>query len=176
VDFFRNLAVMQKSGISAFEAMEVMASEDSSKPIRAFSNDILESLRCGSSLSESFERRSDVIPESVRYLTQIGEGSGTLDRTLSDAAEHLRRLGKIVDGAKRALIYPVFVFMTIMLTVVFWVSYVIPNIADLFSQMQVQLPALTLWVQSASERLNQYGWEAIAVLMFLMIGIYHRVS
>lgn len=72
MDFFRNLAVMQKSGISAFEAMEVMASEDSSKPIRAFSNDILESLRCGSSLSESFERRSDVIPESVRYLTQIG--------------------------------------------------------------------------------------------------------
>jgi type IV pilus assembly protein PilC len=84
----------------------------------------------------------------------------------------LRRLGKIVDDAKRALIYPVFVFMTIMLTVVFWVSYVIPNIADLFSQMQVQLPALTLWVLSASESLNQYGWEAIAVLMFLMICIY----
>jgi type IV pilus assembly protein PilC len=81
---------------------------------RKLAEDILESLRSGATLSASFARHTDVIPDTVQHLTQIGESSGTLERTLMDASNHLSRLGKIMRDTKRAMIYPVFVFLIII--------------------------------------------------------------
>ncbi|MDR9497818.1 MAG: type II secretion system F family protein [Hydrogenovibrio sp.] len=150
-DLFRNVAIMLRSGIPMFTAIEDMASEDSTVPVRRLSKDLLESLRSGASFSESVERHADVIPETVIHLVRIGESSGTLDRTLMDAAEHLKRVGKIMRDSKRAMIYPAFVFVTIIAAAVFWITYVIPSISGLFKQMQVELPAITLAVLAFSE-------------------------
>lgn len=169
-DFFRNLAVMQRSGVPVFEAVEELTSDDSSKPSRQLAEDILESLRSGSSLTESLERHADLIPETVRYLTRIGESSGTLDRTLMDASDHLKRVGKIVQDAKRAMIYPAFVFLSIIGAAVFWITYVIPSISDLFRQMQVELPPLTQWLLEVSDNVSGHLILFISSIFILIYG------
>jgi type II secretory pathway component PulF len=153
-DFLRNLAVMQRSGIPIFDAMEELAGDDSTVQAQKLAEDILESLRSGATLSISFARHTDVIPDTVQHLTQIGESSGTLERTLMDASNHLTRLGKILRDTKRAMIYPVFVFLSIIGAAAFWIAYVIPNISDLFKQMRVELPPLTRWILDFSENFS----------------------
>jgi type II secretory pathway component PulF len=153
-DFLRNLAVMQRSGIPIFDAMEELAGDDSTVQTQKLAEDILESLRSGATLSISFSRHTDVIPDTVQHLTQIGESSGTLERTLMDASNHLTRLGKILRETKRAMIYPVFVFLSIIGAAAFWMVYVIPNISDLFKQMRVELPPLTQWILDFSENFS----------------------
>ncbi|HBX37186.1 MAG TPA: type II secretion system F family protein [Pseudohongiella sp.] len=142
-DFFHNLAVMQRSGIPMFEAMEELAGDESSAAARKLAVNILDSLRSGASLSSSLQRHSDTVPQTVLHLVSIGESSGTLDRTLMDAAEHLRRVGRISQDAKRAMIYPVFVFLSIVAATLFWIVYVIPGLSDLFRQMGVDMPPMT---------------------------------
>lgn len=168
-DLLRNLGVMLKSGVPMFTAMEDMASEDSSLPVQRLSADLLESLRSGATFSESIERHKDVIPETVIHLIRIGESSGTLDRTLIDASEHLRRVDKIVRDSKRAMIYPAFVFFTIMAAAVFWITYVIPSISDLFKQMQVELPAITQAVLDVSDNLTE---NLMTFLLVMVIGFF----
>ncbi|MDH7942550.1 type II secretion system F family protein [Pseudohongiella sp. SYSU M77423] len=142
-DFFHNLAVMQRSGIPMFEAMEELSGDESSASARKLALHILDSLRSGASLSSSLQRHSDTVPHTVLHLVSIGESSGTLDRTLMDAADHLRRVGKISQDAKRAMIYPLFVFLSILAATLFWIVYVIPGLSDLFRQMGVDMPPLT---------------------------------
>ncbi len=169
-DFFRNLAVMQGSGIPILEAMDEMSSEDSSLQTRHLAADILESLRSGATLSDSLERQADLIPETVRHLTQIGEVSGTLDRTLLDASEHLQRINKIVGDSKRAMIYPAFVFLSIFGTGLFWIGYVVPAISSLFKQMRVKLPPLTQWVLKMSNIAGSHFAWFVALLIALILG------
>ncbi len=177
VDFFHSLAVMQRSGIPIVDAMEELASEDSNKPTRKIASEVLESLRSGASLSESLDRHSDDIPVTARHLVEIGESSGNLDRTLMDAANHLKRIGRILKDTKRVMIYPVFVFLSIFLAALFWIVYVIPNIADLFRQMKVELPAITRWVLEFSEGFSaNLLWVAVilVVVWLVFLRLKHR--
>jgi len=175
-DFFRNIAVMLRSGIPMFTAIEDMASDDSSVAIQRVSRDILESLKSGASFSESVERHSDIVPQTVIHLIRIGESSGNLDRTLMDAAEHLKRVDKIVRDSTRAMIYPAFVFFTILAAAVFWISYVIPSISDLFKQMQVELPMITQVVLSISENIGQNLLLSFIVLIVLFSVTYYSIK
>ncbi|WP_321325805.1 type II secretion system F family protein [Thiomicrorhabdus sp.] len=168
-DFFRNIAVMLRSGIPMFTAIEDMASDDSSSAVQRVSKDMLESLKTGASFSEAVERHSDIVPQTVIHLIRIGESSGNLDRTLMDAAEHLKRVDKIVRDSKRAMIYPTFVFFTILATAVFWISYVIPSISDLFKQMRVELPPLTKMVLAISDNIGQNLLLTFIILVLLFV-------
>ncbi|WEJ62500.1 type II secretion system F family protein [Thiomicrorhabdus lithotrophica] len=175
-DFFRNIAVMLRSGIPMFTAIEDMASDDSSVPVQRVSKDILESLKSGASFSESVDRHSDIVPQTVVHLIRIGESSGNLDRTLMDAAEHLKRVDKILRDSKRAMIYPTFVFFTILAAAVFWISYVIPSISDLFRQMRVELPFITQVVLSISDNIGQNLFLSFVVLVLLFFIIYYAIK
>ena len=175
VDFFHNLAVMQRSGIPILEAMQEMASEESGLATQQLAKDVLESLASGASLSESFNRHPDVIPETARFLVQIGENSGALDRTLLDAANHLKRVGNIVRDTKRVMIYPAFVFLSIIGAALFWMVYVIPSIADLFRQMRIELPALTQWVMTFSENLSTHFTIFLIVVFALIYGAHTAI-
>jgi len=175
-DFFRNIAVMLRSGIPMFTAIEDMASDDSSIVVQRISQDILESLRSGSSFSESVERHSDIVPQTVVHLIRIGESSGNLDRTLMDAAMHLKRVDKIVRDSKRAMIYPAFVFFTILAAAVFWISYVIPSISDLFKQMRVELPVITQVVLSISDNIGQNLLLSFIILVVLFLIAYYSIK
>lgn len=175
-DFFRNIAVMLRSGIPMFTAIEDMASDDSSVPVQRVSKDILESLKSGASFSESVDRHSDIVPQTVVHLIRIGESSGNLDRTLMDAAQHLKRVDKILRDSKRAMIYPTFVFFTILAAAVFWISYVIPSISDLFRQMRVELPFITQVVLSISDNIGQNLLLSFIVLLLLFFIIYYAIK
>ncbi|MBD3767422.1 MAG: type II secretion system F family protein [Gammaproteobacteria bacterium] len=175
-DFFRNVAIMIKSGIPLFTAIEDLATEESSFAVQKLAKDLLESLKSGASFSESIERHSDVIPQTVLHLVRIGESSGTLDRTLMDAAQHLKRVDKIIRDSKRAMIYPAFVFITILAAAVFWISYVIPNISDLFRQMRVDLPHITQAVLNFSEHFTQYILSISILLFVLVFTVYYLIK
>lgn len=166
-DFFHNLAVMQRSGIPTFEAMEELATDGSKPAVRRLALNMLDSLRSGAPLSAALERHADDIPPTVIYLVRIGESSGTLDRTLMDAADHLRRVGKIAQDARRAMIYPAFVFFAIIAASMFWILYVIPGLSDLFRQMGVEMPPITRAVLGFS--------DAVAANVMWIAGIAFTV-
>ena len=167
-EFFRNLSVMLASGVPILTALEELESEDGEPQTAELARGILESLHTGASLSESLDRHADQVPESVRHLARIGEASGTLDRTLADAASHLSRVVGITKQSRRAAIYPAFVFASIFGATLFWLYYVIPSVGDLFRQMQIPLPPLTQNVIAASKLIEEHFLVLSLALMILL--------
>ncbi len=168
-EFFHNIAVMLKAGVPIFTAMEEMSSDDSEPKIRELADNLLESMRSGLTFAQSLEKHADTIPKTVRYLALIGEKSGNQDRTLNDAAEHMNRIVSISRDTKRAMIYPAFVFTSIIGATIFWLYYVVPNIADLFKHMQVELPSITKITIAFSHHIHDYFFLYIVLFFFLVI-------
>jgi general secretion pathway protein F/type IV pilus assembly protein PilC len=100
----------------------------------------------------------------VRNLVMIGDETGTMDRMLGEAADHIERISKMTADTRQALIYPAFVFSAIFAAGGFWIYYVIPNLADLFKQMNAKLPPLTIAVMAGSEWL-------IAHIAWILAGL-----
>lgn len=149
VGFLRDLGLMMGAGVPALEALRTLIDEgqhNRQHAVAELARHIRDDLQGGVGLTEAFARHGDVFPETVRNLVAIGEESGTTDRMLKEAAAHVERLINIRRDIRTALIYPFFVFATILGVAFFWIYYVVPNMARLFKQLQAKLPAVTVWL------------------------------
>jgi general secretion pathway protein F/type IV pilus assembly protein PilC len=150
----RDMAVMTSSGIPVLDALKAVSQEvgtgRASNAARVARN-LLDELDAGASMSDAFGRYPDTFPETVRNLVMIGDETGSMDRMLQEAADHVERVARMTADTRQALIYPAFVFSAIFAAGGFWIYYVIPNLTGLFKQMNAKLPKLTLAVIAFSE-------------------------
>lgn len=164
----RDLAVMSGAGVPILDALKSIAEESDwdQKRISGVALLLLSELDAGASISEAFSHYPDIFPESVINLMLIGEETGTVDRMLMEAAEHIERMTSLGRDARQAMIYPAFVFATMLGAAIFWVYYVIPNLADLFLQMHLKVPAITTAILSLSKWLERH-----AVISLTLLGL-----
>ncbi len=148
-EFLYSLGLMLRSGLPVDVALRDLSSDAAQRGLRHLADDLLEGVRSGNSLSSRLAFHEQQVPATVRHLIEIGERSGNLDRVLMDAASHLERIITLRQDMSRALIYPLFVVVTILGAGGFWVYYVLPDLADMFRQMGASLPPLTRGVMSA---------------------------
>jgi len=169
IEFLNNLAVMLRSGIPILTALQESISVAENRALVRTVEHIHMSVEAGLNFSEAVDQHKQVFPETVRYLVRIGEETGNLDRTLKDAANHLERLRQIKSDASRSMIYPLFVFATTLAAALFWIFYVVPGIEELFIQMQLPLPQITVALLEVTGFLQQYA-PAIAAAIAAVIA------
>ena len=172
--FLRDLGVMTGAGIPILDSLRAIAeeSERDQKRIAAAASLLLFDLDAGASISEAFNRHPDIFPESVRNLMLIGEETGSVGSMLMEAAEHIERMTALKRDTQRALIYPAFVFVSMLGAAIFWVYYVIPNLADLFLQMNLKLPAITRITLSISKWLERHAVPSLTLIFLSVLVIW----
>ncbi|MFP4294670.1 MAG: type II secretion system F family protein [Halothiobacillaceae bacterium] len=168
--FLRDLGVMTRSGIPLQDALKAIAEERGrdQRRVAHVARLILAELDAGATTSAAFARYPELFPETVRNLVVIGDETGALDRMLLEAAKHIERLVSITRDVRRALIYPAFVFASIIGAALFWIYYVIPNLSELFDSMQLELPALTRGLLAFSDWAEE---NALSSLVGLVAGV-----
>lgn len=167
--FLRDLALMTGAGVPMFDALRAIESEGEmgDQPRMAgLARRLLEDLNAGASVSDAFARHPDVFPESVRNLVAIGDRSGNMDRMLLEGATHVERMIQIGRNMRTALIYPAFVFATIVAVATFWIYNVVPNMAQLFKQLHAKLPPITVALVAFSDWVSRHG----LLVLILLVG------
>ncbi|MEO5867124.1 MAG: type II secretion system inner membrane protein GspF [Sphingomonas sp.] len=86
----RTLSTMIASRLPLLEGLTLTAGTIHNRRLRLASNEIIESIRGGGSLSASM-RRVGVFPPLLTYLAASGEAAGQLDEMLERAADYLER-------------------------------------------------------------------------------------
>ncbi len=142
-ELLHQLSIILKSGIPLISALEDLEPEIKNKALKEVVRNIKQSLRRGATVREAFER-TKIFSGIVLSLIQIGEESGTLDRTFEEASQHLYRIEEIISQTKRALIYPSFVLLAMIGAFSFWMFYVLPQMLKVFTEMNIKLPTPTI--------------------------------
>ncbi|MBG0881248.1 type II secretion system F family protein [Burkholderia sp. 9775_39] len=158
----RDLAVMTAAGVPILESIASTADTDAQKTdpaVARVGRRLLEDLEAGATVSQAFARQPAVFPETVRSLVTIGDETGSMDKMLMEASDHVERVIGMKANAMQALIYPMFVFLSIFGAAAFWIYYVIPNLSSLFKQMNVPLPALTVAVLAIADWITLHAIE-----------------
>ncbi|MCJ8157595.1 type II secretion system inner membrane protein GspF [Sphingomonas sp. LaA6.9] len=86
----RTLATMVSSRLPLLEGLTLTTSTIHNRALRVASEDIVEAIRGGGSLSAAL-KRANVFPPLLVYLAASGEAAGKLDMTLERAADYLER-------------------------------------------------------------------------------------
>ncbi len=163
-ELLSNLAMMLKAGLTLTSALEEVSTMNDRPEIANDLSNILIGIQGGASFSEAAANYGHIFPEAIQHLIRIGEETGNLDKMLHNGAEHLNRIQAIASDAKQALMYPGFVFALMGGGFGFWAYYVAPKILDLFKEMEVELPALTILIMDLSKLLQQYLIHIVVVM------------
>ncbi|RMA97540.1 type II secretion system F family protein [Hydrogenothermus marinus] len=171
IEVLDNLHLIVQSGLPLNTGIMDLAKDAENTAIKDMLLDISFQIQGGMPLSQAVERYKNIFGDVVISLFKIGEETGTLDQTLKDAAEHLRKIEDIKSKAKQALIYPAFAFFSTLSAMIFWLVYVLPKIIEAFKTMNIELPWTTRMVMAISEFTQNYFFQMLGFLVLAIIII-----
>jgi type II secretory pathway component PulF len=176
IELARNLSVMMRGGLPLLNSLDDIMMTTENKYLKKALGDMKAQVASGVSFSSAVEEHRDIFPDILIRLAGIGEETGTLEKSLSNAAEHLQKMEDLSQAIKRALIYPVLALVVTLGALIFWLVYVLPQIISVIKDMGVELPFITRMLIYLSE-LTQAYWYILILLppaIFLVIRLLKR--
>ena len=160
----RQLAGLVSSGLQLERALVALADEAD----RPEQQRLLASLRAEVNAGSSFARALGQFPRefdpSYRAVIAAGEQGGdlgsVLDRLATDLEEREALRNKLISAA----LYPMIVTLFAVVIVVFLMSYVVPQVANVFAGSKRALPTLTVVMLWLSQMVRHWGWLAALLL------------
>lgn len=135
-----NLAQIYKDGIPITKALELVADILPNKTYKNSLLQVLECIRQGKSLSEGFAEFKDLYPEFFIGIICIGENTGKLYEVLKGLNVYYDKSIFIKKEIKNASAYPLFVFVSIIILIIFLINKVIPSFCEIYKSMNIELP------------------------------------
>lgn len=139
----RQLATFLAAGVPISGALSVIVEETRSRGVRNVMRQILEDVGEGLSMSDSFTRYPGVFSPLYVNLVRAGELTGNLDNVLRQLDVYLTRQHQLKKKIQGALMYPALVFVMALGSVVVLITFVLPRFAQLFSELNTELPVVT---------------------------------
>jgi len=169
----RQLASLLGAQLPVTDALTVMVEQSDRQQVRELMAAIRTDVLGGTSLSKALARHPKQFPDIYRALIAAGEESGKLGSVLASLADYVEERAKLQQKITLAFVYPVIVTLVALAVVVGLLTYVVPQVVQVFAQTKQALPWLTQAMITISNFLRSYGW-IIAVVLAAMGFLIQR--
>ncbi|PLS01309.1 type II secretion system F family protein [Neobacillus cucumis] len=170
VIYLRQFATLLKAGVTIVEATAVLAVQTESKGLKRALLDVEQELREGNPFSDAVSKHPKIFNSMFVNMVKAGEVSGNMDGTLERLAEDFEKQHLTREKVKSALTYPAVIGVIAILAVIFLLVGVVPKFVTMFSDMDLELPAITKFVLSVSEFMQSFWW--LVVLFFIAMYLF----
>lgn len=170
--FTKQLGVLLKSGIPLLQALELLT-EQFEGDFKHILINIKDGVKAGESLASEMAKYKRVFPNVYTQLVKAGEASGKLEVILNRLTSYLERTEETQKKIKKAMAYPIAMISFSLLIVVGVISFLVPRLKDMFSNMGKELPGPTQFLISLSDLfLNNYIIITIVTLVLIVAFMY----
>jgi general secretion pathway protein F len=160
--FLQALYDLTSSGLSAGEAIRLLAQRIKEPALRALSGAIWDRLSEGATLSNAIQDFPVVFDESTISLLQAGEATGNLNETLARLIEHLTEQRELRRQLVNALAYPLFMTVVAAGVILFFLFFLLPRLQSLLDALGGELPWSTQLLVTTSDFALKYGLLVVA--------------
>lgn len=169
--FTGQLALLLETGTSMQLSLQALKKQLVNPAMVTMVDQLLTDIEDGRQFSTALGRHPKVFSSTYVNLIAASEDGGFMHEVLEQLLIMDEKREKLRQTVSSAISYPVFLLVFALSVVVFVLVVVFPKFADLFSQIQDQLPITTVFLMATSEILKQYwmvilGGMAIAFLAF----------
>lgn len=165
--FIENLALLLLSGIAIDEALDALRSDmKSTKMVHAVES-IQASIDKGGTLWKAIDD-VQIFPEYVSSLIRIGEETGSLTDNLQVIAREQDKSRIFRSKLRSAMLYPIFVLIIAAFVGIGVTWFILPRLALVFSQLNIDLPTFTRALIWLGQFLGTYGYIVIPLSIFLL--------
>jgi general secretion pathway protein F len=168
----RQLATLMEAGIPLISSLSALIEQLGNPVLRKIITQIRERVREGSSFADALALHPQVFSNLFIGMVRAGEVSGTLVLTLGRWADFNEHQVALRQRIRAALTYPVFMFVIGLGVLFFLMTFVVPTVTKIFSDLGQALPLPTMILISVSNFMSRFWW--VLVGGFIAMALWLR--
>ncbi|MBI2009586.1 MAG: type II secretion system F family protein [Candidatus Chisholmbacteria bacterium] len=139
----RYLSTMINAGLPLSEALDTIVKDTRNPTLKKLLQDTQNRLNQGESLSDAFARYPGIFGKIFITIVRAGDQSGSLQQSFKYLEDQLLASHNLSQKVKGALIYPAVIIATMFAVGTVLIVFVIPQIAKVFLNSSLPVPAMT---------------------------------
>ncbi|MBX2835089.1 MAG: type II secretion system F family protein [Micavibrio sp.] len=151
IQFFVQMEQMQSAGVPLLDSLSDIRDASENQRIKDMLTDIHRDVSDGSSLSEALARHPKVFKPLYISLIEAGEETGDLTSSYIQLVRYLKWVDATQAKIRKATRYPIIVTVVILLTVIFMMSMVVPQITGFLTFLNLDLPWFSVALIATSD-------------------------
>jgi type IV pilus assembly protein PilC len=168
--YSRQLSVLIDAELPLIQSLNILSEQTKNKYFKRVINTVREDVEAGSTLNQAKRKFPKAFDDLYCNLIASGEQSGSLDIMLRRLAEYIEKTVKLRSKVRQAMVYPVAIVVFAVVVAIFLLWKVIPVFAAIFTELGVQLPALTAFIMALSRFVQNYILVIFVGIIGLVIG------
>lgn len=164
----RQAATLIGSGIPLVQGLHALTEQTEIPKLKSVLGQVRDQVNQGSSFADALAETKS-FPDLYVSMVRAGEAGGALEDVLERLADYLESQVRLRNKVSSILIYPAVMFGFAMLVVGMLVTVVLPQITDLLTSLDQELPVYTRVIINVSSFARNYWW---AILFIIAAGIF----
>jgi general secretion pathway protein F len=167
----RQLSILLGAGVTLVASLDALIAQIANPLLKKIMAQVKEDVNEGRSLAFSLSQHPKIFSQIYINMVRAGEASGSLDLVLDRLAEFSEHQDALRGRFRAALAYPVFMFFIGSIILFFLVTFIVPNITKIFSDMHQTLPLPSLVLIGVSNFLKSFWWLVLLALIGCVVLI-----
>ena len=169
----RQLASLVGSGLPLERALTALSDEAESEKQAHLIASLRAEVNAGLGLAKAMAQHPAEFSSLYTAVISAGEQGGNLGQVLTQLADDLQDQQTLKAKLLSASLYPAIVSLIALVIVIFLLSTVVPQVAQVFSGSQRKLPGLTVAMLALSDFVRNQGW-LLLLLLALAWAAFHQ--
>ena len=165
----RQMATLARAGMPIEEVLGTVARQSEAPKVKATLSAVRTRVMEGLPLAHAMGEFPSVFPAIYRTTIAAGEQAGRMELVLERLADNVEAQNAMRQKIQLAMLYPAILTMVALLVVVALLTYVVPQVVEVFAGMNQQLPLLTRALIATSDTLRAWGWLMALVIVALVV-------
>ena len=168
--FCKQFYSLLKAGVAVVPALGMLAEQTEHKTLQAATMNVRDNVQKGDSLAAAMEKE-EIFPNLLLKMVAAGEQSGNIESSLLRMSEQFEKDTKVKGQLKKAMMYPIIIMVVAVVVLIVMVVVVIPSFANMFAEMDSDLPFLTRALMSLSDFIKTKWYICIIIIAAIVFGI-----
>lgn len=143
VSFIRMCADLLKQQLTFDEILNLLIEDASNKRMKEVIKEIQKDLKDGKEGVQVYSKHESVFGKFAAYMLSVASTSGNMALVFDSTAKFLERDAEFKKNLKRSLMMPAVTVLAVIGVILFYVGYIFPSTAELFVEMNIELPPMT---------------------------------
>lgn len=166
VIFNQQFLTLIHAGLPILNSLELLIKRQGNPYFRTVLENVRDRVKSGELLSDAFAQQG-IFPKLYTTTLMAGEKSGNMEEVLQRFISYQRMTQSFKKKLAVSLVYPALLVITVVVLLSFLVTYVVPQFALLFSNLNAQLPTITQIMLTVGTFTRQYILLILAALVLL---------
>ncbi len=172
----RQLATLVSSGLPVELALTAAAEQNEKPRLQSMLMAVRGKVMEGHTLANALAEFPHVFPEIFRATVTAGEQTGHLDAVLERLADYAENRQDLGQKLTLALIYPILLTVVATGIVIGLMTYVVPQVTQVFVNIHHQLPLVTRILIGISQGLRHWWWLILLGLIGSGLVVYQTLK